>query len=161
MRAGGHFNELHDRRRIEKVHTNNRTVQTLRHLSQGKRGCVGSENRILFTDRLKLAEQLLFQIHLFKRSLDNEIAVGNLVVESCCDLCKNLVHLGLLHAALGDLLGQGFLNLLFTARGKFLGDVAQDDLVAVRYGECLRNTGTHGAGADDSNFHSYVTSIYF
>lgn len=63
----------------------------------------------------------------------------------------------LLHLALGDELGEGFLDLLLAARGKFLGDVAEHDLVAVSDRECLRDAGTHRSRADNANFHfSYL-----
>ncbi len=120
-------------------------------LGDGERRRVGRQNRIRSDDPFELREERVLGVELLDDRLDDEVTVrqrGKLRVERK-SLERRLALVGG-HPLLVDLPLEEVRDPIPSLLAELVGHLATDGLVA-RFDRQLRDTGTHGAEADDAD----------
>ena len=78
--SGRHFNQLHELCGQAEVHANEaiRTPRPPRDLGDRNRRCIAREDRVLPTDRVQLAEQIVLDLKTLEHGLDHEVTIGEI-----------------------------------------------------------------------------------
>ena len=118
------LNQLHNRSRVEEVHTYNVMLQACGNLGDGKGGGVGGEDTLRFADLVQLPEGLSLDIHVLHSRLYDQIAVAADLLCAGLDLCNDPVGVLFRHLALGHSLLKSLGNSQFSVCCELLVDVA-------------------------------------
>ena len=155
VKACDNLYKLHNRCRVEEVHTNYISLYCRADLCDRKGRCICSEDTLRFADLIKLFESLFFDRHVLDCSFYNEIAICTDFFCTCCDLSQDAVSSFLCHFSFCYHFFKCFSNSIFTICGKCLINIAEHYLIAFCLCECLCDTGTHGSCTNNTNFHGY------
>ncbi len=150
--AVDHFDQLHQRHRVEKMHAGEalRPFEFRRDGGHRERGSVGGEDAVLADDALELGEQGLLRREILDDDLDHEVAGRHRrrAVDHFEPAHRRRMRLfreaALLHRALEHLADEG-LGLGRRARAR----IGHQHAHAAGGGD-LRDAAPHGAGADDA-----------
>ena len=159
IQSGNYLYQLHNRSRIEEMHSHHMAVDPGTDFRNGKGRRIGCKDAFRLADRFQLFKGLLLDLHVLNGSLYDQVAVSADILYARCDLGKDLVRLFLGHFSFRDPFLESLGNFIFSVCGKCLIDIAQHNLVAFCLCKRLCNAGTHGSGADNANLHGR-TSLF-
>ena len=154
IQSCNHFHKLHNRSRVEEMHTNYRTIQPCADFRNGKGRSIRCKDTVFFANILQFFKSLFLNIHNFKGSFYNQITVCADCLYARCNLCKESVCFFLIHFPFCDTFFKTFCNFVFAVCRKFFINVTKEYFISFCLGKCLCNTGTHCAGANNSYFHT-------
>ena len=136
------------------MHADNCSVKAIGDFCNGEGGSVGCKDAILLADAFQLLEDFLLQLHLFQRSLYNEVAICNDFIRTSGDLRQDCIRSGLLHLALRNSLVESLCDLCLTVFCPLCLHVAELYFITFCLSKCLCDAGAHGSCADNTNFHN-------
>ena len=153
--AADDFHQLHAGDRVEEVHADQGVLQTVSHVGDGQRRCVGGEDSLGLAQLVQLLQQGLLGSHLLLDALDDQIGIGGggLLVHD--DVDQQSVNGLLSHLAAGNALGQVSGQLILVALSG--SDAAGENQGGVSLrSESLGDADAHGAGAENSYLHEEI-----
>ena len=114
--------------------------------------CIGRQNRARFADFIEIGENLLFQAHILKHSLNHQIAISEFFhLQHAANACHARIHFVLRKTpAIGRALIIAAHHAQAAGQRVFLG-FDNNHLNAGR-GEIHRNAAAHGSGTDNADF---------